>query len=516
MTDGPYLLGIDMGTGGARAGVFDLDGNELASVATEWRTDFPRSGRAEQDPAEWWTCIVASVRAAVEKAGVAVDAIAGIGVDSTSATVVAVDKNNNVLRPALLWMDVRAAAEADELARTGDSALKYSGFGPVSAEWGGPKSMWIRKNEPEVFKEAAVIADCTDWLVNRLTGGWTMSVNHAACKYFYDADEGGWPVSLYETAGVADILDKFPKTLLPLGAKVAGLSLSAANDLGLRRGTPVAEGCIDAYAGAIGLGVVEPGKMALITGSSHVMIGQSRTPLHAKGLWGSFTDAIIPGEYTVEGGQSSTGSVVAWFKNTLAPKAIQIAKETGRDPYDVLNEEAARLPIGSDGLVLLDHFQGNRAPYSDARSRGVFWGLSLGHTENHLYRAIIEGICFGTESIFQTMRDNGYPPEQIVVSGGPAKSEFWMQMHADVSNVPMIFTRNTEGPILGSAMMGGIAAGIFPDLPAAASSMVHTIKEIQPNAEAHEAYQYYYQAYLDTYPAMKALMNNMVRHLDGE
>lgn len=321
-------------------------------------------------------------------------------------------------------------------------------------------------------------------------------------------------MSLYEKAGAADVLDKFPKTMLPLGAKVGGLSLAAANDLGLKRGTPVAEGCIDAYAGAIGLGVVEPGKMALITGSSHVMIGQSRTPLHAKGLWGSFTDAVIPGEYTVEGGQSSTGSVVAWFKNTLAKKAWEIARETGRDPYEVLNEEAARIDIGSEGLVLLDHFQGNRAPYSDARSRGVFWGLSLGHTEFHMYRAILEGICFGTESIFQTMRDNGYPPEQVVVSGGPAKSEFWMQMHADVSNLPMAFTRNTEGPILGSAMMGGVAAGIFADLPDAASAMVHTIKEIQPNPEAHEAYKYNYQAYLDTYPAMKQLMNEMVRHLD--
>ncbi|MGD8214006.1 FGGY family carbohydrate kinase [Aestuariimicrobium sp. Y1814] len=269
MAEGPYLLGIDMGTGGARAGVFDTEGNELASVATEWSTDFPRSGRAEQSPKEWWECVIASVRGAVAQSGVAPDAIVGIGVDSTSATVVAVDKNNNVLRPALLWMDVRAASESDTLAATGDQALQYSGFGPVSAEWGAPKSMWLRNNEPEVFEEAAVIADCTDWLVNKLTGEWTMSINHAACKYFYDSDNGGWPTSLYESAGAAEILDKFPKTLLPLGAKVAGLSLAAANELGLKRGTPVAEGCIDAYAGAIGLGVVEPGKMALITGSSH-------------------------------------------------------------------------------------------------------------------------------------------------------------------------------------------------------------------------------------------------------
>lgn len=513
MAQGPFLLGIDMGTGGARAGIFDTQGKLKGTCATEWDTRFPHPGYAEQDPEQWWQCVTQAVKGAVANAGIAADQIAGIGVDSTSATVVAVDRNNQVLRPALLWMDVRAAEEADALAATGDPALKYSGFGPVSAEWGAPKSIWLRDNEPEVYEEAKIIADCTDWLINRLTGEWTMSLNHAACKYFYDSSTGGWPVSLYEKAGAKDILDKFPKTLLPLGTKVGGLSLSAANDLGLKRGTPVAEGCIDAYAGAIGLGVVRPGKMALITGSSHCMIGQSPTPVHGKGLWGSFTDAVIKGEYTLEGGQISTGSVVAWFKNTFAKKANQVALERGCDPYDILNEEAAKLPIGSDGLILLDHFQGNRSPYSDARSRGMFWGLTLSHTEFHLYRAILEGICFGSESIFQAMRENGYPLEQIVVSGGPAKSDFWMQMHADVSNTPMIFTDVTEGPMMGSAMMGGVAAGIFADLPEAADQMVNVVKQIDPNPAAHEEYAYNYQAYLDTYPAMKDLMNSMVRHI---
>ncbi len=513
MTQGQYLLGIDMGTGGARAGIFDLSGKLKGTYATEWDTTFPRPGHAEQDPETWWTCVVEAVRGAVAASGASPDEIAGIGVDATSATVIALDRNNQVLRPALLWMDVRAAEEADALTATGDQALKYSGFGQVSAEWGAPKCMWLRDHEPEVFDEAAVIADCTDWLVNRLTGEWTMSLNHASCKYFYDSDTGGWPVSLYEKVNAVDILEKFPQTLLPLGTKVAGLSLSAANELGLKRGTPVAEGCIDAYAGAIGLGCVVPGKMALITGSSHCMIGQSATPVHGKGLWGSFTDAVIEGEYTLEGGQVSTGSVVAWFKKTFAKQSTQDALARGCDPYDILNEEAAKLPIGSDGLVMLDHFQGNRSPYSDARSRGVFWGLTLSHTEYHMYRAILEGICFGSESIFQAMRENGYPLEQIVVSGGPAKSDFWMQMHADVSNTPLVFTDVTEGPMMGSAMMGGVAAGIFSNLPEAAEAMVNVVKTLEPNPKAHHEYAYNYQAYLDTYPAMKPLMNSMVRHL---
>ncbi|MEL4358811.1 MULTISPECIES: FGGY-family carbohydrate kinase [unclassified Luteococcus] len=503
-----------MGTGGARAGIFDPDGKQIAVFATEWHTEFPRPGRAEQDPDEWWRCIVEAVRGVMAAGQATSESIVGIGLDSTAATVVAMDENDRHLRPALLWMDVRAAPEADSLAATGDQALKYSGFGPVSAEWGAPKSMWIAKNEPEVFEKAKVICDCTDWLVNKLTGEWSMSLNHAAGKYFYDGDSGGWPVGLYQKAGAEAVLDKFPKNLLPIGEVVGGLRPDRAAELGLKPGTPVAEGAIDAYAGAIGLGVVEPGKMALITGSSHVMIGQSKTPVHAAGIWGSFTDAVIKGEYTVESGQSSTGSVAAWFKNNLAPIARERAKAAGVDPYTVLDELASQVPVGSDGLILLDHFQGNRAPYSDARSRGVFWGLSLGHTEGHMFRAIMEGVCFGTQSIFDVMRANGYPPESVVVSGGPAKSKLWMQLHADVTNVPMTFTDVREGPVLGSAMMAAVGAGIFPDLPAAAQQMVHTVAVIEPNQTAHEAYEYSYHAYLRTYDAMRELMRDMTRHLE--
>ena len=510
MSEGPFLLGIDMGTGGARAGVFSTTGTLKGVGTAEWDTHYPRPGRAEQSPEDWWSAIVTAVRQAVDTAGVPADAIAGISVDSTSATVVAVDANDQPLRPAMLWMDVRAIEQAEALRATGDPALKYSGHGPVSAEWGAPKLIWIRDNEPEVFRDAKVITDCTDWLIHRLTGEWTISTCHAAAKYFYDGDTGGWPTSLYEKAGASEVLDKFPSRMLAPGELVAELAPNAAEDLGLRAGTPVAEGIIDAYAGAIGLGVVSPGKLALITGSSHVMIGQSPTPLHAPGLWGTFTDAIITGEYTIEAGQASTGTIVNWFKNTLALKANQ----DSRGAYAALNEWAADIPIGCDGLVLLDHFQGNRAPYSDPRSRGIFWGLSLAHTEGHLFRAILEGICFGTENIFRAMRDNGYPPQEVVVSGGPTKSRLWMQMHADVSNVPLVFTNVTEGPIMGSAMLAGVGAGIFENLPAAAASMVQVVDVLEPDPTAHEEYQFNYKAYLDTYPAMKELMGRMSAHQD--
>jgi ribulose kinase len=273
---------------------------------------------------------------------------------------------------------------------------------------------------------------------------------------------------------------------------------------------------VDAHVGAIGLGVVEPGKMALITGSSHVMIGQTSEPIHDPGFWGAYTDAMIPGQYTVETGQASTGSVVAWFKNRFAGEAAAEARERGVDAYDVLTGQARDVPIGSEGLIVLDYFQGNRSPYTDPLARGMMFGLTLSHTPGHVFRAIIEGICYGTENILRTMRENGFEPTLNVVSGEPAKSEFWMQMHADVSNVPISFTRVSEGPVLGSAMLAAVGSGIYPDIPTAAENMVQTAHTIEPDPERHEEYGFYVDRYLEAYPRMKELMHKMGRHVaDG-
>jgi ribulose kinase len=243
------------------------------------------------------------------------------------------------------------------------------------------------------------------------------------------------------------------------------------------------------------------------------MLGQAASPIHGKGFWGSYTDALVPGQYTVEAGQVSTGSVVAWFKNRYAGEAVTAeAQKRGVDPYVVLTEMAEKVPIGSDGLVVLDYFQGNRSPHTDPLARGMMWGLSLAHTPGHMFRAIIEGICYGTEHILRTMRARDFEPRITVVSGGPTKNGLWMQIHADVSNLPISFTRVKEGSVLGSAMLAAVGGGIYPDIPTASENMVHTEKTIHPKPEAHEAYHFYVNRYIETYPRMRELMHEMTRH----
>jgi FGGY-family pentulose kinase len=513
MAEGPYLMGIDFGTGGVRVGLFDREGTPAGFHAVELATDHPRPGWAEQDPAAWWSALVEGVRGAVERAGVPPEELAGISVDATSATVMATDDQGRHLRPAIMWMDVRAADQARRVQETGDPALKYNGFGPVSAEWGLPKAMWLKEREPETWREAARICDCGDWVIRRLTGEWSASINFASSKYYYDRDQGGFPTGLLEAVGAEDLLDKYPGDVLDLGAPVGELATDAAEELGLRAGTPVAEGGVDAYTGALGLGVVEPGTLALITGSSHVIIGQAAEPIHDPGFWGAYTDAMIPGQYTVEAGQASTGTIVAWFKNQFAGGPVAEAERRGVDPYVVLNELAAEVPVGSEGLIVVDHFQGNRSPHTDPHARGMIWGLSLSHGPGHLFRAILEGVCYGTEDILRNLREQGFEPRQVVASGGPARSELWMQLHADVSNVPISLTREAEAPVLGSAMLAAVGAGIYPDVQAAAAQMVHVERTIEPDPDRHEQYRFYLDRYLETYPRMKDLMHQTTRHV---
>jgi FGGY-family pentulose kinase len=514
MPEAPYLLGIDYGTGGVRVGVFDPYGLPVDFESVAFPTRYPRPGWAEQDPADWWSGLVQAVHTVLAKRRVDAGQIAGISAGATSATVVAMDEQARPLRPAIMWMDVRASDQADRIAGTRDPALKYNGHGPVSAEWGVPKVMWLKENEPATWRNAAHMVDGADWLIQRLTGRWAASINITASKYYYDRATGGFPEKMFRDVGIEDLLEKYPSDVLDLGAVAGGLRAGVAEELGLKAGIPVAEGGVDAYLGALGLGVVEPGKMAMITGSSHVMIGQSAERIHGIGFWGAYTDALVRGQYSVEGGQASTGSLIAWFKNGFAGYQVDEARKRGIDPYQVLNEQATKVPIGCDGLVGLDYFQGNRSPHNDPLARGMLWGLSVGHTPGHVFRALLESICYGTETVFQAMRSSNFEPRQIVATGGPTKSELWMQMHSDVSDVPIAMTKVSEGSALGAAMLAAVGAGIYPDIQSAADGMVHTDRVIEPDHARHEEYAFYLDKYIRSYPAMKDLLHETVRHLD--
>jgi len=490
---GPYVIGVDGGTEGLRAGVFDLAGTPLAFAAAAYQTRFPQPGRAEQDPEDWWTAIGVAVRQAVAEARIATDAVAGLAVDTTCCSVVALDGAGTPVRPALIWMDIAAC---------GDAALKVNGGGrgPVSAEWMLPKACWLKAHEPAAFAAAKTICEYQDYLNLRLTGRLVASINNASIRWHYDARRGGFQPSLLAAIGAPELADKLPSEVLALGQVIGGLTASAAAHIGLPAGLPVAQGGADAFIAMIGLGVVRPGRLGLITGSSHLHLGLSESEFHGEGIWGTYPDAVIPGLHTVEGGQVSTGSVVKWFKALLGD----------RIDYAQLNAEAASLPPGSEGLVVLDHFQGNRMPYTDPESRGVIAGLTLRHGPAHIFRAIIEGVCYGTELIFEQLRGNGFTPREIVICGGATRSDLWLRTHADVSGVPLSLTAVADAPSLGSAILAAVGADLFSDIPSASDAMVQVVRTVEPDMTRHAAYRPYYEAYRATYPAMRDILHRQV------
>lgn len=507
-----HVMGIDFGTESVRVGIFTLDGKPVVFASEPYKLSHPRSGWAEQDPAEWWAALVKATRAALAQSNLPPEAIAGIGTDCTSCTVVAMDENFRPLRPAILWMDVRAADQARRIAASGHAALKYNGYGNVSAEWLPCKALWLKENEPQTYAQAAHIGECVDWLTQRLTGEWVASIDTASMRAYYDRDQGGWQHGFYAAIGLEDLLPKLPQRVLDMGVVAGPLRPAVAAELGLPAGIPVAVGGADAFVAMLGLNVLAPGKMAFITGSSHLLLGQSAKPLHGKGIFGAYTDAVVPGQYTVEGGQVSTGSIVKWLRDNFCAREAQIAAERGVDTYTVLNELAEQIAPGSEGLIVLDYFQGNRTPYVDPEARGVISGLSLRHQSGHLFRAVLEGIAYGTEHILRTLRSHGYTVQEVVAAGGPTKSRLWMQIHADVSNIPISLTAVPDAPALGSAILAAVAAGCYPDMQTAANHMVKVVSRITPDADRHEQYKFYVDKYINTYPRLQDLIHDTVRH----
>lgn len=508
MTGGPLdplLLGVDGGTEGVRVGLFTATGEVVAVSRHPYPTRHARPGWAEQEPEDWWRGVVTGIRRVLAESGADPRRVVGIATAATSFTMVCVGPRDEPLRPALLWMDSRASAEAAEVAATGSPALRCGGGRAVSAEWMLPKALWLRRHEPRTYAATTWFADYAEWIAFRLTGERAASVDSAAIRCHYDRLTGGWPTALWQDVGAPDLRAKVPDRVVLMGDVVGALTPAVADLLGLPAGIPVAEGGADAFVAMLGLGVTAPGTLAMVTGSSHVHMLQTAEPRYTRGLFGSYTDAVVPGQFTVEGGQISTGSVVSWYARLLRE-----GSGAPRDPaqlFAALNEDAARLPPGSEGVVALDYWQGNRTPHVDPHARGMIWGLALPHGPHHVFRALVESVCYGTESIIRTMRGAGNAVHDVVACGGALNSPLWLQVHADVSGVPIRTTRSPDAVMLGAAVLAATGAGLHASTVDAAAAMVAPGRVVEPTPGATEAYRPWVELYLESYEAMRPLMH---------
>jgi ribulokinase len=362
-----------------------------------------------------------------------------------------------------------------------------------------PKALWLLRNDPRTFHQAGRIVECTDWMMHRLTGEWTLSLNHVAVKWNYARPDGGWPLKMLEQVGLAELPSKWPERIVPLGLGDGRLCREAAAALGLQAGTPVAQGGIDAYLGMLGLGATRDGDVAAIVGSSTCHLAQSREGVFGSGAAGCYPDATVEGLYTLEAGQTATGSILDWYRRHFASKEQHEATQRGINVYAVLDERAAAVPPGADGLVVRDDWQGNRSPYKNPRARGAIVGLSLSHGAGHIFRAIYEATAMGTRHILENAAAHGLKVERVFIGGGGTKSALWLQIHADVLKKPVHLARESEACALGSAMAAAVAAKIYKNFDEAASAMVAFEKTVEPDPNHADVYDELFEQYVGLY-----------------
>jgi ribulose kinase len=481
------LLGLDFGTGGIRVGVFDLESRAmLGEREVQYRTCYPRPGWAEQAPADWWQALGEATRGLMRDLGSPL--IDGICAATTASTVVVCKQDGTPLRPALLWMDCRAAAEADRTSRSKHPVMAYAGGGDA-AEWLVPKAMWLAANEPAIYADADIICECLDYVNFMLSGRWVASRMNATCKWNYDSVAGRFHDDLFAELGVPDLAHKLPNEVFAVGAPIGPVTAAAAEHLGLVNRPMLAQGGIDAHMGMVGAGTIAPRQLLMIGGTSVVHLFQLPAEAAVAGFWGPYPHALVDDHWLVEAGQVSAGSVLSWFsKDMFELDAAGLAQ---------LWRQAEALPVGATGLLTLDYFMGNRTPYRDPLLRGAIVGLSLGHDRAALYRSAVEGVALASANVLKRMGELGVSCDRIVSSGGYARNRLWLKATVDAIGRPVQLLAEANLTIIGAAAAAAAGAGLVADLFAAAAAVRQPTITIEPNLADHARYSDLLGEYLE-------------------
>jgi ribulose kinase len=492
------VLTLDLGTNGARAGVFDLAaGLLLARAQVDYPTRHLPPNRAEQDPADWWRALGEAVPRVLAEAGH--PEIAAVACAAFSSTVVVCDRAGNPLAPAILWMDARAAAEAEETRRVDHPVMDYCG-GSDAVEWLVPKAMWLARHEPDLWARCEVICEALDFINFRLTGDWAGSLMNATCKWNYDSRARGFRPELYAAFGLDDLMPRLPQRIVDIGAVIGPLLPQVARDWGLKGRPVVVQGGIDAHMGTFGADCIAPGSMLLIAGTSNVHLTQIPDDgRRITGVWGPYPHALTPGLRMIEGGQVSAGSILKWLSQDIF--GIEDAA------LPALLEAAGRIAPGETGLLALDFWMGNRTPYRDARLRGALLGLSLSHNRASIYRAAVSAVALGAANVLFDLERQGVGIGRIVLAGGIVRNPLWLEATVDAIGVPVGLAEDDNLTLRGNAVAAGVGLGLWPDLTAASAALRAPVAMQHPDAGRHAQYREMLQIYRDAVDRLAPILH---------
>jgi xylulokinase len=488
-----------VGTGGTRALIIDARGRPVASATAEHEPfASPNIGWAEQRPHDWWRACGIAVRQALSKSDLTNTDIAGVGFSGQMHGAVMLDEHDDVVRPALIWCDVRTEPQCRELTqKIGAARIIQLTCNPALPNFTLPKLLWVRENQPENWKRIRSVMLPKDYVRFRLTGERATDRADASGTLLLDVARRRWSADILQLAEID------PAWLPPLyeSPDVCGkISAAGATATGLKAGTPVVAGAGDQAAGAVGMGIVAAGAVSATIGTSGVVFASTDRPaLDPKGRLHTFCHAV-PGRWHVMGVTQAAGLSLRWFRDQFGAGVPD-----GRDPYEHLTQEAVNVPPGSDGLLWTPYLMGERTPHLDAQARAALVGLTASHTRGHLIRAILEGVAFSLRDTFTIFREMQVPVRQIRVGGGGARSGLWRQIQADVYGHDVEVVEAEEGAAFGAAILAGVGAGIWPSVDHACNAVVRVAEMVRHRPDVAASMSAAYAAYQRVYPATKMI-----------
>ncbi|WP_010283759.1 FGGY-family carbohydrate kinase [Bacillus timonensis] len=503
-----YLLGTDIGTSGTKTILMDTEGNLISQDLQEYDVLTPKPLWAEQWPEVWLTAAKTSIKNTVQKSGIPSEQIRGIAISGLyGGSGIPLDENMEPVRPCMIWMDRRAENETkwvkDHIGEEKLVEITHNGSDPY---YGYTKILWMKHNEPENWKKTKLFLPPNDYVIYKLTGEIAIDYSSAGnIGGIFDMNTRTWSKELMDLMGIP--LSMMPEKIMESTDIVGGLTEESAAELGLPVGMPVIASGIDCGAANIGLGVFESGIYAAAIGTSMCAALISDKPVKGKDLivWPYLYNAKRLSYYFAGG--ATAGAIVKWFRKTLCQFEIEAEKAGGRNAYDVLNEQAANIPVGSEGLIVLPYFMGERSPIWDSDAKGTILGLSLAHTKAHIYRAFLEAVAYSLKNAMEATGEN--LGEYILIAGGATKSKLWRQIFADVTGYPVVCPVHDVEANMGDVMLAGIGTGLltFEDV----KKWQVLDEKIMPNQQNHQRYNEYYEVYKSAYHHLKDDMKTLTR-----
>jgi xylulokinase len=498
-----YLLGLDEGTTGCKACVFDLDGKVIGTDYREYPCYYPQKGWVEQIPEDITPALFASVKAAVEASGVDPADIKAMGISSQGSVIGLLDESGTLIRPFVGWQDLRGEATLAQLDAKLDADTYYKITGnPLGSVWSYSKLEWLKENEPENWAKTALFSTHQDYFL-RVFGAeeyWT-DLSSASREGTLITDTFEWDPVTHDILGIP--ISKRAKIALEPGKVVGHITAEVAAKTGLAEGTALCVAAHDQNCSTFGGGAVNPGETVMVIGtfgSCFVVLGEPNRdpagklvvkPNHGVGNW------------TIEAFSLTSASAFRWYRDVLADMEKATAAETGRDPYDIITESVAAVPPGANGVTFLPYLQGASGSRQNGLAKATFIGMSLGTTKADMARAVLEGICFEMREIVEAQKQAGIDVTTIRLTGGAAKSPLWCQMLADIFQCPIELLQTSETGCLGAALYAGIGVGLYPDAPTAVERAVKVTKRYEPNPANAAAYDAAFAAFEAVYEALE-------------